>query len=223
MVEIALILSSWNRPNLMPKTVDSILRQTFTDWRLYVIENSNLPHRTATTSFLQNCNDKRVNPIFVHDRQLKIGEAYNMGIDMLKEEQYVMFCSDDVILIPNKLELLHNFLLANPDKHMVCGILHVLEGNTPVITFGNFEWHHTGSCVINLCQPMMRRRIINEVGKFRVLDAYGATGPDADYFSMIAERGYKLYSVQVPLDITQRRTYANYELWLQSTKGGLYE
>jgi len=223
MAKIGIILSSWNRPNLITKTIESILKQSFTDWKLYIIENSHENIRKQVMNALSQYSDSRIKIIKIHDQYLQIGESYNLGLSLLEEEEYIMFASDDVILEPNKLKLLYNFLESNPDKSIVVGVLQVIEDGKSILNLGDFNCIPSGNCIINLAQPLIKRKVIDDIKGFNILSAWGAHPPDAELFGRISEKGYKIYSIRIPTDFTLKRHYGNYQLWLKSKRGELFE
>ena len=52
-----IILTSFNRMPILKKAIDSVLIQSFSDWKLLIIDNHSID---SNNDFLKNIKDKRV-------------------------------------------------------------------------------------------------------------------------------------------------------------------
>jgi len=108
MPKVSVILTTYNRPELVKKTIDSILNQTFQDFELIVVDNcSNYDFLQVINAF----NDKRIIPFQKNNHGI-IAKNRNYGISKANGA-FLAFCDDDDIWEPNKLEIQINFIYRN--------------------------------------------------------------------------------------------------------------
>ncbi len=99
MPKVSVILTTYNRKELLQETIQGVLDQTFSDFELIVVDNcSNYDFLTLIKSF----NDKRIRA-FQNQNNGIIAVNRNVGIRKAKGE-YLAFCDDDDIWLPQKLE-----------------------------------------------------------------------------------------------------------------------
>jgi len=195
MVKVALYMPSLNRPNLIIKAIDSIRNQTFSNWQLYILDCSSpqiqLGIKKTLESYMRR--DLRIKAFF-ENKLIHQGIAYNKMIFELsqKNEKYVLFAADDIIMHPKKLEYLVNYLERNPEHQAICGMWVAKNGGTEA--HGDFYSVDLAACVINLVQPMMRRSLIDRVGPMEQIVA--GLCPDAVYWHQIARLKVKIYGAR---------------------------
>jgi teichuronic acid biosynthesis glycosyltransferase TuaG len=108
MINISVIVTTYNRPKLLKETLDSILNQTYVDFELIVVDNnSNYDFFKLIKSF----NDKRI-IAYQNENNGIIAVNRNFGIRKAKG-QYIAFCDDDDLWVKNKLELQAKIVLNN--------------------------------------------------------------------------------------------------------------
>ena len=96
---ISVIVTTYNRKELLSETIDSILNQTFTDFELIVVDNfSNYNYFELIESF----NDSRI-VAYQNANSGVIAINRNFGIKKATGK-YLAFCDDDDIWYPEKLE-----------------------------------------------------------------------------------------------------------------------
>lgn len=96
---ITVIVTTYNRRELLDKALQAILNQTFGDFELIVGDNySDYDFNT----YIQGLNDKRISSFQNHNHNI-IAANRNIALKMAKGK-YLAFCDDDDIWLPNKLE-----------------------------------------------------------------------------------------------------------------------
>lgn len=109
-MKFSLITPTYNRANLLVRTVDSILRQTYTNYELIVIDDGSTD------------NTKEIMKAYVNDNRIKfisypenkgVNHARNTGIDMATGD-IIALCDSDDILLENALEKVKNFIETHP-------------------------------------------------------------------------------------------------------------
>ena len=96
---VSVIVTTYNRKELLKETLDSILNQTFKNFELIVVDNYS---NYNFFSFIEYFNDERIKP-FQNKNNGIIAVNRNCGIRKAKGE-YIAFCDDDDLWLPQKLE-----------------------------------------------------------------------------------------------------------------------
>ncbi len=96
---VSVIIPTHNRPNFLRKTIQSVLNQTYKNLEIIVISNG---FSKDNKIVVQEFNDQRI----VYLEQENSGgpaSPRNHGIRKAKGE-YIAFCDDDDLWVPNKIE-----------------------------------------------------------------------------------------------------------------------
>lgn len=105
----------YNAEKYLKETIDSILRQTFTDFELLIINDGS---SDGSEDIILSCYDKRIrykkNPT-----NLKLIETLNKGIELSSGKYIIRMDADDVSL-PQRLQKQVDFMEKHPDVG-VCG------------------------------------------------------------------------------------------------------
>ena len=116
MSKISVIVPVYNTENHLPRCLDSLLGQTFTDFELLLIDDG------STDGSLDVCRryeaaDSRITVL--SGKHKGIGAVRNLGLDKAKSE-YIMFCDSDDYVEPEWAEELYRAVLAHPDSLCNC-------------------------------------------------------------------------------------------------------
>ena len=90
---ISVIIPAYNREDFIEKAVESVLRQTFRDWELILVDDGS-EDRTGQICDRQASTDPRIRSI--HIAHSGVSEARNAGMRMAKGTWTVFLDSDDV-------------------------------------------------------------------------------------------------------------------------------
>ncbi|GAI88566.1 unnamed protein product [marine sediment metagenome] len=113
-------------------------------------------------------------------------------------EPYVTWTADDVCVHPKKLEILVKFLENHPNESMVAGQLQMYDRKGKVLNTLGGKTYKSASCMLDWVQPMMRRMLIDKVGR---LQEYPFTVLlDARYWTSIARLGVHACGIPLVLD-----------------------
>ncbi len=100
MRKISIIMPTYNRADLLHRSIHSILNQTFSDFELIIINDGSIDNTDDVISGFQ---DKRIKyEKFTINRG--VNSARNRGLDLSRGE-YVMFLDSDDELLPNALNV----------------------------------------------------------------------------------------------------------------------
>lgn len=97
---ISIIVTTYNRKDLLSDTLNSILNQTFQDFEVIVVDNYSNYDFLAV---IESIGDTRIRA-FQNQNDGVIAANRNVGISYAQGE-YLAFCDDDDIWLPNKLEV----------------------------------------------------------------------------------------------------------------------
>jgi len=101
---VSIIMATYNRSHYITETLDSILKQSFTDWECIIVDDGSTD---ATKEVLQPYlqNDYRFNYYERSNNHKKgLPGCRNQGLELAKGD-YVIFFDDDDIVHPHLLEL----------------------------------------------------------------------------------------------------------------------
>ena len=99
--KVSVVVPTYNRAKILPRALDSVVAQTFTNFELIVVDDhsSDTTHRVVA----KYADDARVRALR-HDRNRGQSCALNTGISAARGE-YIAFLDDDDEWVPSKLAL----------------------------------------------------------------------------------------------------------------------
>lgn len=109
--DVSVVLPTYNRGNLLPAALDSILNQTYKNFEFIIIDNGSTDNTAALLKSYQQT-DKRIKIITLPDNR-GISAARNLGNAKARGKYIVIMDSDDISL-PNRLEKQIRFMEENP-------------------------------------------------------------------------------------------------------------
>lgn len=114
MAEIIIVTYTYNRPNLLPRTVESVLAQTFGDFEYLIINNGSSDNETP--KLLEKCRslDKRISVITRPYNDVSTKYFIDLQ-NLLKKNRsrYFMQVDDDDYMEPGSVELLYKMITEN--------------------------------------------------------------------------------------------------------------
>ena len=112
---VSVIIPTLNRPKLLVRAIDSVLRQTHQEIEIILVVDRPDPDTVAAT---RSVSDPRLQVIF-NTRPLTAGAARNAGADQATGE-WIAFLDDDDEWLPNKLERQLALASARPCALVTC-------------------------------------------------------------------------------------------------------
>lgn len=112
---IDILLSTYNGKKYLATQLDSILNQTYQQWNLIIRDDGS---SDSTRSILNQYLTKYPDKITIIESSKNIGviKSFETLLNHSKS-QYIMFCDQDDIWLPNKIELTYNTLRELESKH----------------------------------------------------------------------------------------------------------
>lgn len=97
---VSIIMPAYNAAKTINQSIDSVLNQTFSDFKLYIINDNSTDE---TKNIIKKIDDKRI--IYLENKENKgASGSRNKGIDIC-EGRYIAFLDSDDIWVAEKLEL----------------------------------------------------------------------------------------------------------------------
>lgn len=119
---VTVCLPTYNRADLLPGAIASVLEQDFEDLDLLVLDN----HSTdETPELLAGIKDRRLR-VVRHSSTVSMYANHNAAIDHVQSARLVFLHSDDRLL-PGALRLLMEASLADPSLGLVFGVKHAYQ------------------------------------------------------------------------------------------------
>lgn len=112
---VSVIITTYNRADLLKKSIQSILDQTFDDFEIIIINNYSTDD---TLDIISVFNDDRIKVINFKNNGI-IAKSRNYGIRQ-SVGKYISFCDDDDLWEPSKLEVQLQVINNFPEYKVVC-------------------------------------------------------------------------------------------------------
>ena len=171
--KVSVIISTYNRADLLPRAVNSVLSQTFQDYEIIIVDDCSTDH---TQEVIRRFNDPRVRSIR-HDRNQHQSTSINTGINHA-EGKYIAFLDDDDELSPGSLAGRVSLMDASPpDVGMCYGPVRIFDDSTGLTTsIDRRQWFLPEVDMTTRCLAlesptstqtiMVRANVVREVGGF---------------------------------------------------------
>lgn len=120
---VSVIIPTYKRSNMLPRAIDSVLKQTYQNIQIIVIDDNdpNTDWRTETEKKMQLYKDNHKIKYIRHPQNRNGSVARNTGIEQ-SDGEIICFLDDDDIYYPEKTQEQVTFLLTHPEFHAVyCG------------------------------------------------------------------------------------------------------
>lgn len=181
------------RPELsyFAEAIDSILRQTFADWELVVVED---PSERLGRKVIEERRDPRIR-YFVNPSRTGLARQHNRAVAEARGELIARFDADDVCE-PDRLEKQVAFLDAHLDVDVVASQLCIIDETGKVVGKREYPLHHDAMVrAMRRYNPvagsnvMFRRRVVEALGGWR--ENVDLPAQDYEWYSRVAAAGYR--------------------------------
>ena len=88
-MKFSIIIPTYNRAAFLPKAIESVLAQTYTDWELIVVDDGSTDN---TREVVAQYNDERI--IYIYQENAERSAARNNGISQAKGD-FICFMDSD--------------------------------------------------------------------------------------------------------------------------------
>jgi len=218
--KVQIVLPSFNRPKHVQIAIRSVLNQTFTDWKLYIMDNSSPNLWPTMQQIYSQYSDSRIKidrtEVPNEDREKFTAPgccSWNwtavvankaLFTELSEKEPYVVLTADDDYMMPNKLEVLASFLDNHPEASMVSGVMEIISSDGIVTRSHGGVNYKSATENIDWVQPMYRRGLLDKIGTIPTEDPATI---DVVLFNLVAELTDCCYGIPIVLDRHPAFTY----------------
>lgn len=189
---ISIVLPSFNRAHILPKAVESILRQTYKDFELIIVDDGSSDN---TCEVVKGFNDDRI--VYVHQENAGACVARNNGIDHARGE-YIAFQDSDDIWHEDKLEKQLTTLRNTGADVVFCRMNRMSDGKNVGLVSDYFHEGFLSKEELPMSigtQTLMGKSIVFKQEKF------DSEMPRFQEFELLvrAQKNYSIYCMEEPL------------------------
>ncbi|WP_310461914.1 glycosyltransferase family 2 protein [Sphaerotilus sp.] len=155
MPEVSIVLPTFNRVDVIGRAVSSVLRQSFPDWELIVVDDGSTDSTRARLDGL----DPRIR--YIEQPNQGVYAARNTGLKAVRG-RFVTFLDSDDEWLPHFLALTTAFLRAHPDRHWVTTefVEDLGDGSTPIL----HDRHDIGVLYCGFARAVRSRALLLPTG-----------------------------------------------------------
>ena len=115
---VSVLMATWNRANMISRTIESVRAQSFENWELIIADDGSTDN---TPQIIKGWTDKDARIVYVRSGVNQgISKNYNQGLRLARGEYVAMIDDDDPWCDKNKLQKQIDFLDKNPE-YVGCG------------------------------------------------------------------------------------------------------
>lgn len=126
----SIIIPTFNRADLLPKAIESVLAQTFTSWELIVVDDGSTDN---TADVIKAYKDDRIR--YIYQTNAERSAARNNGINHARAD-YICFLDSDDYYLPDRLKQLHALVKHHPTQVAMFYTDYVMEKNGEIFPSG---------------------------------------------------------------------------------------
>ena len=141
---VSIMIPTYNRPDYFRETLESVRAQTYPNIEIIVCDNST-DERTAE---LMQAYEDDVRIRYVRNRAARTKAENFMPFEHLAQGEYLQWCMDDDILLPDKITRMMDAFLREPGIALVTSLRGVVDGNGNYLGLwqGNVPVHGLYEC-----------------------------------------------------------------------------
>ena len=109
-ISVAIVMPSYNSQATILQSVNSIINQSFTNWKLYIIDDGSSDNTLNLLDSVKK--DDRILITRLSSNQ-GVDKARRKAFDIMEPCLFVAFCDSDDVWLPDKLEKQLSFMLEN--------------------------------------------------------------------------------------------------------------
>lgn len=208
MMNVSVVIPTYNRPDYLERLLDSILAQTYESYEVIVVHDGPVMKKAyeilikkysdKLRSFSFSCNDKSRGAPYTRNQGIKIAQY-----------ELLALVDDDDEWLPNKLmDQVSIFNKSRKNLGLVYTWTDVVEGNKRIPFYrdsysGNCLGNLLNRCFIPSPSVMVRKKAIIAAGLF---DEALPSCQDWDMWTRICQIGYEVDVVKKPLTLYHKQT-----------------
>jgi len=185
---ISILLPVYNGELFLRESIESILKQTYTNWELLIVDDGS---KDNSSVIIESIKDDRIR--FIKKNNTGLGDTLNQMLSFAKGDFIARQDQDDISL-PTRLEKQTDFLLKNPGVSLVGTWSKII--NSKDIDTGRYHKHPTANKEIKMdlffdnpfvhSSVMLRKAILNDCGLYN--DKLPSLVQDFEYWFRISQK-----------------------------------
>lgn len=202
--KLTVLMPVYNGEKYLREAIDSILRQTFTDFELLIINDGSVD---SSVKIVESYQDQRIRLIH-NEKNLKIVASLNRGLDLARGEYIARLDCDDVAM-PTRLEKQVLFLDNNPKVAMLGSWAEEIDSAGRVVSFISFP---TDALILRwrlcFCNTFIHSSIMFRKAAIAGLGGYSEEFPYAEDYDLWAKTGCNQELANFPEALVRWRNWA---------------
>ncbi|MBD3750772.1 MAG: glycosyltransferase family 2 protein [Sphingobacteriales bacterium] len=165
-----IITPSYNRPELLERAINSVIRQNYPNWQLYIVDDGSLPETLVRLYDIEKL-DERIKVYFLPKNQ-GVNFVRNFALNRIMEttqDGYITFLDDDDQLVEGSLEAISDVIKTQPRLSWIIGNCIDLSGKliTKIKSYGKGNYIDDYMFSSNLRRDAMHVISIQAIGEHR--------------------------------------------------------
>lgn len=206
--KVTVLLTTYNRPQLLEVAMQSVLDQTFSNWECIVLDDNSDNEEQKTILTPGNVfNDARFilyhSDVKPEDRKktARYATLINTGLKLAKGE-YITYLCDDDFYYPDRLLKMVEFLDSHQDVSVVYGrqqVITVTSGTEELALRNPDKILENANCQVDHSSVMMRKSAIDVVGDWDDSPEWWG-GADGQYWEKLGKAGFHFHPLAIVTD-----------------------
>jgi glycosyltransferase involved in cell wall biosynthesis len=135
---VTIVTPCYNAEKFLPRTVESVLAQTLTDWELVIVDDGSTDQSANIATQYAN-QDPRVR--LYQQANSYLSKARNRGFkEASLESKYLFFLDADDVLLPQALETLVDYIARQPEAGLVYCAFRCVDENDQILVGDEYDW-----------------------------------------------------------------------------------
>jgi len=165
----SIVIPTYNRAKFLRIAIESVLKQTFGNYELIIIDDGSTD---TTKAMIQNlyANNKKLG--YFYQKNQGVSKARNQGIAQSRGE-FIAFLDSDDRFCRQKLEISHAYIKNNP-QYKIFHTQEIWYHNGTILNQKHYQQKPTGLifpnalrlCCVGLSTALINHQLFNEVGCF---------------------------------------------------------
>jgi glycosyltransferase involved in cell wall biosynthesis len=198
--KISVIIPCYNAGKYIREAVDSILNQTYKNLEILLIDDGSSDEtRSVIDDYVKK--DVRVLPVY-NDINLGLIRTLNKGMQLATGDYIARMDADDISAL-NRIEVLHDYFIANPETDVISAAYYCLDTNGRVIrkVYPKATLSTALHFVSFFCTPVNHPCVMAKASVFKVnkYDEIYIHSEDYELFSRLLNKGFKFVNLMEPL------------------------
>lgn len=162
MAKVSVIIPMYNSEKYIKNTIDSVLKQTYTDWELIIVDDGSNDNSVTIVNTLKNDKIK-----LIVSNNNGASNARNLGISKASGEYITFLDSDDLY----DKEYLEKLIAYDNYDLVICGIKRIVNKNSEAFC-AKFAYDDIPSNILDIIKSGMLNSPVNKLYKKAIIDKH---------------------------------------------------